>query len=173
LNRPACLVMDVDGVLTDGRLWYGAAAEPSRAFHIQDGLAIKWFIRLGGLPVILTGKRSQAVAARAAELGIEHVMQGSEDKLADVRRFVDPRGIKLGDVAMIGDDLPDLPVMLACGYAIAVANAVAEVRSAAAFVTKRAGGDGAVREAIEHLLGADGRWEQVLAHYRQTSHEEP
>lgn len=172
MSRPACLVMDVDGVLTDGRLWYGAGPEPLRAFHIQDGLAIRWFIRLGGLPVILTGKRSQAVAARAAELGIGPVIQGSEDKLADVRRFLDSRGLNLGDVAMIGDDLPDLPVLLACGFPIAVANAVAEVRSAAKFVTKRAGGDGAVREAIEHLLGTDGGWDSVVSHYKRVSQAE-
>jgi 3-deoxy-D-manno-octulosonate 8-phosphate phosphatase (KDO 8-P phosphatase) len=167
LSRPSCLVLDVDGVLTDGRLWYGAGPEPLRAFHIQDGLALRWFMRLGGTVVILTGKRSQGVAARAAELGIEHVIQGSDDKLADLRGFLAARDREVGQTAMIGDDLPDLPVLLTCGYPIAVANAAAEVRAAAKYVTKRTGGAGAVREAIEHLLG-DGGWAQVLGHYRQT-----
>jgi len=122
--------------------------------------------------MILTGKRSQAVATRAAELGIEHVIQGSEDKLADLRLFLDARGKALRDVAMIGDDLPDLPVLLACGYAIAVANAAAEVRAAARYVTKRSGGDGAVREAIEHLLSDGGRWERVVGHYQPVANGE-
>lgn len=158
--------MDVDGVLTDGRLWYGAGPEPLRAFDIQDGLAIRWFMRLGGTVVILTGKRSEAVAQRAAELGIEHVVQGSEDKLTDLRKLLELGSVALRDVAMIGDDLPDLPVLLACGYPIAVANAAAEVRAAAKYVTKRRGGDGAVREAIEHLLAEGRRWEQVVGHYQ-------
>lgn len=161
----SCLVLDVDGVLTDGRLWYGQGPEPLRAFHIHDGLAIRWFIRLGGTVTILTGKTSQAVATRATELGIFHTIQGSQDKLADLRAWLDVQRIALSDCAMIGDDLPDLPVLTACGYPIAVANAVAEVQAVAAFVTTRSGGHGAVREAIEHLLSARGAWADVVNHY--------
>jgi YrbI family 3-deoxy-D-manno-octulosonate 8-phosphate phosphatase len=122
--------------------------------------------------VILTGKRSEAVARRAAELGIEQVVQGSEDKLSDLRKLLDSRGVALRDVAMIGDDLPDLPVLLACGYPIAVGSAAAEVLAAARYVTKRAGGDGAVREAIEHLLSDGGGWAQAVRHYRQLAEGE-
>ncbi|MBI5864136.1 MAG: HAD hydrolase family protein [Planctomycetes bacterium] len=160
-----CLVLDVDGVLTDGRLWYGEAAEPLRAFHIHDGLAIKWFARLGGWPVILTGKKSLAVARRAKELEIDTVIQGSEDKRRDLEEVLGQRGVPLSAVAMIGDDLPDLPVLNACGYPIAVANAVEAVRRAARFVTRREGGQGAVREAIEHLMAREGRWQEVRAHF--------
>lgn len=160
-----CLVLDVDGVLTDGRLWYRGDAEPARAFHTQDGFAIRWFLRLGGEVILLTGKRSIGVAVRAAELGIRHVLQGSEDKLADLSGRLATLSISLPRVAMIGDDLPDLPVLRACGLPIAVANAVDDVKAVCGFVTRRPGGQGAVREAIEHILRADGRWSRVLEHY--------
>ena len=158
-----CLAMDVDGVLTDGRLWYGAQPEPLRAFHIHDGLAIRWFARLGGIPVIVTGKRSEGVAHRARELGIEYVIQGSDDKRGDLERLLERLGVTAAQTCMIGDDLPDIPPMRAVGYPIAVANAVAEVKAAACWTTTRSGGQGAVREAIEHLLRADNRWQEVLA----------
>jgi len=160
-----CIVMDVDGVLTDGQLLYGDRGEPLRAFHVHDGLAVEWFQKLGGVVVILSGKTSLAVASRAAELGIRHVVQGSPDKLADLKRVLAKLEIEPRQVAMIADDLPDLPALRFCGYPIAVANAVEEVRSAARYVTARSGGQGAVREAIEHVLRADGRWAQVLAGY--------
>jgi 3-deoxy-D-manno-octulosonate 8-phosphate phosphatase (KDO 8-P phosphatase) len=166
-----CVVFDVDGVLTDGRLYYRAQDEPLRAFHVHDGFAICWLERLGITPVILTGKSSTGVATRAAELGIRHVLQGSQDKLADLQALLAKLGLGIGldQVAMIGDDLPDLPVLRACGYPIAVANAVAEVRAAARYVTEKPGGDGAVREALEHLLRGNGRWAEVLAHYGAAS----
>jgi len=93
------------------------------------------------------------------------VIQGSRDKLADLKTLLRKLGLELEQVAMIADDLPDLPVLQACGYPIAVANAVAEVKAAARYVTEQPGGAGAVREALEHLLRADGRWSAVLAHY--------
>ncbi|MBU0616997.1 MAG: HAD hydrolase family protein [Planctomycetes bacterium] len=160
-----CVVLDVDGVLTDGRLYCGERDEPLRAFHVHDGLAIHWLEKLDLTPVILTGKSSTGVEARAAELGIPHVIQGSRDKLADLKTLLAKLGLELDQVAMVGDDLPDLPVLQACGYPIAVANAVPEVKAAARYVTGKPGGDGAVREALEHLLRSDGRWERILAHY--------
>jgi 3-deoxy-D-manno-octulosonate 8-phosphate phosphatase (KDO 8-P phosphatase) len=160
-----CIVFDVDGVLTDGRLFYGKLPEPLRAFHVHDGFAIHWLQRLGVVPAILTGKTSEGVAARAAELGIPHVIQGSRDKLADLTPLLERLKITLEETAMIGDDLPDLPVLRVCGYPIAVANATPEVKAAARYVTRMTGGNGAVREALEHLLRADGRWTSVLACY--------
>jgi 3-deoxy-D-manno-octulosonate 8-phosphate phosphatase (KDO 8-P phosphatase) len=162
--RIECLVLDVDGVLTDGRLWYGGP-EPLRAFHIRDGLAIRAFQVVGGTVAILTGKTSKGVADRAAELGIRHVIQGSTDKWTDLLRLLDPLGIDARGVAMIGDDLPDLPVLRGCGYPIAVCDAAPEVRAAARYVTAACGGRGAVREAVEHLCRADGRWARVVATY--------
>lgn len=161
-----CLVLDVDGVLTDGRLWYGAGEEPLRAFHIHDGLAIRAFQRSVGPVVILTAKRSQAVTQRAAELGIEHVIQGSKDKLADLGQLLSRLGVSLEQVAAMGDDLADLGVLAACGFAIAPADAVEDVRAQARLVTQRGGGRGAVREAIEQILRTTGRWDEVLAGYR-------
>jgi len=156
----------VDGVLTDGRLYCGPADEPQRAFHIHDGLAIEWFQRLSGPVVLITAKRSQAVQQRAEELGVRHVVQGSRDKLADILRTLATLGLTLEQAAVMGDDLPDLPAMTRCGYPLAPADAVAEVKAAARYVTERGGGHGAVREAIEHLLRASGRWDEVIRHYR-------
>jgi 3-deoxy-D-manno-octulosonate 8-phosphate phosphatase (KDO 8-P phosphatase) len=160
-----CFCLDVDGVLTDGRLYVHDDGRAGRMFHTHDGFAIRWFQRLGGVVALLTGKRSPAVAARAAELGIQHVVQGSEDKLADLRGLLARLDLRPEQVAAIGDDLPDLPVLRHCGYPIAVANAVAEVKAAARLVTQRGGGHGAVREAMEHVLRETGRWNEVLAHY--------
>jgi 3-deoxy-D-manno-octulosonate 8-phosphate phosphatase (KDO 8-P phosphatase) len=159
------LCLDVDGVLTDGRVYYGGAGEPLRAFHIQDGLAIEAFQRCLGPVIILTGKTSQAVAARARELDIRHVIQGSGDKLADLAALLRQLNLRLDEIAAIGDDLPDLPVLTRCGYPIAVANAVDEIKAVARLVTSRGGGAGAVREAIEHLLRAAGKWLDVVASY--------
>ena len=161
--RPfCCLVLDVDGVLTDGRLYYGEDGQQQRAFHVHDGIAIHWFQRLGGIVAILSGKSSPAVAARAADLGIRHVIQGSRDKLADLTRLLSELDVPPSQAAFVGDDLPDLAAMRAVGLAIAPSNAVEQVRAAARVVTSAAGGHGAVREAIEHLLRCAGRWEDVL-----------
>lgn len=160
-----CLVLDVDGVLTDGQVLVRDDGAGARAFHVHDGFAIDWFQKLGGVVVICSGKTSDAVAARARELRIQHVIQGSRDKLGDLEPVLARLGLRLEQVAMVGDDLPDLPVMRRCGLPIAVADAVDEVKLCARLVTRRPGGRGAVREAIEHILGATGRWAEVLTHY--------
>jgi 3-deoxy-D-manno-octulosonate 8-phosphate phosphatase (KDO 8-P phosphatase) len=163
--RIRCLVLDVDGVLTDGRLYCGAAAEPLRAFHIHDGLAIQWFLRLDNVVAIVTGKQSVAVARRAAELGVTHLVQDCSDKRAALESFLADRSIPASETAMIGDDLPDLAAMNLCGMPIAVPNAAPEVRRAARWVTTRAGGQGAVREAIVRLLRENEQWNTVLGSY--------
>jgi 3-deoxy-D-manno-octulosonate 8-phosphate phosphatase (KDO 8-P phosphatase) len=163
-----CLCLDCDGVLTDGRILTAADGSSARSFHVHDGFAIRWFQKLGGQVVIISGKDSPAVYARARELGITHVIQGSTDKLRDIAPVLAAIGVDLSQVAMIGDDLPDLPIMRRCAFPIAVANAVAEVQAAARYVTARAGGDGAVREAVEQILRAAGRWQEVLEHYGAT-----
>ena len=165
MNDIRWLCLDCDGVLTDGRIHMGADGRSSRAFHVHDGFAIRCFQKLGGVVAIISGKDSPAVGARAEELGIAQVIQGSSDKLADLNALLSGTGVNPRQVAMIGDDLPDLPILHNCGYPIAVANAVDEVKAAARYVTRRPGGDGAVREAIEHLLRAAGRWHEILEHY--------
>lgn len=159
-----CLVLDVDGVLTDGRIYYGDAG-PLRAFDVQDGIALTWFRKQLGPVAVITGLESEAVRKRAADLRVEHVVQGSRDKLADLRRLLPALGVVIEQVAAIGDDLPDLALLRACGFPIAPANAVPEVRRVARLVTSRGGGCGAVREAVEFLLRRAGRWADVLAHY--------
>jgi len=161
--RAVCL--DVDGVLTDGRILVDDAGRGLRAFDVHDGLALDWFQRLGGTVIVCSGKRSEAVAARAADLGIQHVIQGSRDKPADVEPLLKRLGLRWEQLAVIGDDLPDVPLMNRCGLPIAVADALPEVKAAARLVTQRAGGHGAIREAVEHLMRASGRWAEVLAHY--------
>lgn len=161
------LCLDVDGVLTDGRIFTAEDGRQLRAFHVQDGLAIRWFQRLGGTVAICSGKDSPAVAARARELRIDHVLQGSENKLATVGPLLAQLGLGWAHVAVIGDDLPDLGIMRTCGFPIAVQNAVAEVKLAARYITHRTGGHGAVREAIELLLQRSGRWREIVQHYER------
>lgn len=159
------LILDVDGVLTDGSMWFGGCTEPMRGFNTQDGFGIVAFQKLGGKVAIITGKESLAVDTRAAELGIKNVVQGSRDKLADAQRLLPNLGVPLEACILVADDLPELPLFPHVGYPIAVANAVQEIRDAAKYVTTRRGGDGAVREAIEHVLRSDGRWARVIADY--------
>ena len=156
------LVLDVDGVLTDGGLYVDDKGQPSKKFNVKDGLGIKLAQRFGIQVAILTGKTSNVVDHRAKELGIEHVIQGSKDKGADIKALCETTGIPIQHAAMIGDDLPDLPAFAVVGFKIAVGDAVDELKAAADFVTTKAGGRGAVREAIEHLLKAQGKWDAAI-----------
>lgn len=170
-----CLCLDVDGVLTDGRVWVDDTGRGARAFHVHDGFAIRCFQKLGGIVAVCSGKTSEAVAVRMAELGVTHVIQGSRDKLADVQSLLAAMDLGMEHLAVVGDDLPDLPLLQRCALPIAVANAVAEVKAAARLVTQRSGGDGAVREAIEYVLRESGRWSDVLGWYgaaAEPTHEE-
>ncbi len=160
-----CLCLDVDGVLTDGRLLMDDGGGVARRFHVRDGIAIEWFQKLGGTVVICSGKTSQAVSARARELGVQHVIQGSRDKLSDLRARLDELKLSLEQTAVIGDDLPDVPLLRHCGLPIAVRDAAEEVKQAAKLVTEAAGGHGAVREVVEYLLRSSGRWPEVLELY--------
>jgi 3-deoxy-D-manno-octulosonate 8-phosphate phosphatase (KDO 8-P phosphatase) len=159
------LVLDVDGVLTDGRITLdGEHAEP-KTFHVRDGLAIRQWIAHGGRVAVVTGRRSPAVLQRAAELGIDPVVQGAGDKAAALARVLAETGIDASEAAAMGDDLPDLPLLRGVGLPLAPADAVDEVRAAAAYVTAARGGFGAVREAIEHLMRASGAWAAVVASF--------
>ncbi len=151
------LLCDVDGVLTDGRLWYGAG-EPLVAFDLKDGLGLKLAQRAGLRVGVLSGRASPAVAHRAAELGLDAVLLGRLDKGAALAGLLAAEGVAAAAVAYVGDDLLDLPVLERCGLALAPADACPEVRAAAHLLLERRGGRGAVREAVERLLGARGRW---------------
>ncbi|MEM1097627.1 MAG: HAD hydrolase family protein [Planctomycetota bacterium] len=168
VNSPAdvrLLVLDVDGVLTDGGLYYGPGEVEIKRFDVKDGFALRAAQRVGLRIGICTARSSQALAHRAAELEIEHVIQGSPDKARDVRRIATAAGFDLAQTAFMGDDLPDLPAMRQVGYPITVADAAAEVREIAALTTARPGGYGAVREAIEHLLTAQDKWAKAIEPY--------
>jgi 3-deoxy-D-manno-octulosonate 8-phosphate phosphatase (KDO 8-P phosphatase) len=157
-TRVRLLVLDVDGVLTDGGLFYGPEGEELKRFDVQDGLAIVEAQRAGLAVAIISGRRSVAVSRRAAELGVAEVHQGVGDKTAVLEALRERSGLAPSDLAVMGDDLPDLPLMRRAGLALAPANAVAEVRRRAHWVSRRPGGGGAVREAIEWLLRARRAW---------------
>lgn len=157
------LLLDVDGVLTDGSVVYADDGTELKRFHVRDGTGLKLWRAAGKRSVIVSGRKSVAVERRAAELGIDPVLQGRDDKLAAFAEVLAATGLRADQVCAIGDDLPDLPVLRRCGLAVAVADACAEVRTAAHYVTAAPGGRGAVREAIEWLLKAAGRWDELTA----------
>ena len=152
LGRVRMLVLDVDGVLTDGRLWYSARGETLKVFHVRDGHGIKQVIAAGIRVVVISGRRSPAVLRRCKELGIREVRQGIVEKLAEVRKLCLRHALALGEVACIGDDTPDVPVMRAVGLAFAVKDAHPDALRAAQRITRLAGGRGAVREVCDTLL---------------------
>lgn len=149
------LVMDVDGTLTDGRIYIGAQGEVMKAFDVKDGYAIAHLLpRLGIEPVILTGRTSRIVEQRAAELGIRRLYQGVSDKAVRLADIAAESGVSFQEIACIGDDLNDLPCMRLCGVAACPADAVEAVRTQADYVCRAPGGRGAVREFIEFLAGS-------------------
>jgi 3-deoxy-D-manno-octulosonate 8-phosphate phosphatase (KDO 8-P phosphatase) len=149
-------IFDVDGVLTDGVLYLSARGEMLKAFHILDGLGLKMLRESGVMLAILSGRKSAAVLKRAREVGIDHVGQGVEDKLAAFRTLLGKLQLSESEAAFMGDDLPDLPVLKRCGLALSVPGAPPVVQQHAHYVTRRPGGRGAVREACELLMQAQG-----------------
>ncbi len=145
------LVLDVDGVLTDGRLYFGPRGEALKVFHVRDGLGMVELQRAGVRIAVISGRRSPMVAARCRELGVGEVHQGVSDKLKVLKALLKRTGIAAAECACIGDDLPDLPLMRHVGRAFAVADAAPEVRDAAHAVTRLPGGAGAVREVCDRL----------------------
>ena len=159
------LLLDVDGVLTDGSVIYADDGSELKRFHVRDGSGLKLWHAAGKRSAIVSGRKSVAVERRASELGIRLVLQGRDDKLAAFAEALAATGLRPEQVCVIGDDLPDVPVLRRCGLAVAVADACPEVRAAAHHVTAAPGGRGAVREAIEWLLTAQGRWAELTARY--------
>ena len=147
------LVLDVDGVLTDGRLYFGPRGEALKVFHVRDGYGLVQLRSAGVEVAVISGRRSAAVRARCRELGVRHVHQGVSDKLAVLERLCARLHLVPAECACVGDDLPDLPLMRTVALSFAVADAHPQVRRAADVVTRHAGGRGAVREVCERLLG--------------------
>jgi 3-deoxy-D-manno-octulosonate 8-phosphate phosphatase (KDO 8-P phosphatase) len=159
------LLLDVDGVLTDGSVIYADDGSELKRFHVRDGSGLKLWRAAGKRAAIVSGRKSGAVERRAAELGISPVLQGRDDKLAAFTEVLTTTGLRPEQVCAVGDDLPDVPVLRRCGLAVAVADACEELRAVASYVTTVPGGHGAVREAIEWLLKAGGRWNELVAPY--------
>jgi 3-deoxy-D-manno-octulosonate 8-phosphate phosphatase (KDO 8-P phosphatase) len=165
------LLLDVDGVLTDGHIYLqslpdGTAAVEAKAFHSQDGAGLKMARDAGVRVGVISGRRSAAVERRAQETGMEFVYQGYSQKIGAYEAILRAAGVRDEEVCYVGDDLPDLPVMARVGLAIAVSNAVPEVRRAAHCVTQRSGGDAAVREVIEAILKVQGKWNSASKNAR-------
>ncbi|MBA2778798.1 KdsC family phosphatase [Billgrantia kenyensis] len=165
LRKIRLLALDVDGVLTDGRLYFQADGVEIKAFHTQDGLGIKLLRRAGLQVAILTGRESPMVSHRAAALGIDHVFQSCEDKLATLRMLCTRTGIELEQVAYCGDDLPDLAPMQRAGLGFTVPGTPPYIRAKADYITERSGGHGAVREICDMLLDAQGHRDALIDTY--------
>ncbi len=161
------IISDVDGVLTDGRISFDNQGIETKSFHVRDGMGIKLWQQAGHEFGLLTARSSHIVKVRAAELGVELIRQGFSDKLPVAQQILEERGLKPEQVAYVGDDLTDLPLINYVGLGVAVADAVAEVRQAAQFTTKTLGGRGAVRELIETILKAQNRWTELVSKFQR------
>jgi 3-deoxy-D-manno-octulosonate 8-phosphate phosphatase (KDO 8-P phosphatase) len=157
------LLLDVDGVLTDGRLYFGPQGETLKVFHVRDGHGLKMAQRAGIEVAFLSGRRSDASYHRARELGISRFFEGLRDKLPVMRELEADLKISATQVAVVADDLVDLPIMARAGLAVAVADAAPEVAAAAHWVTRGPGGRGAVREVCDLLLKAQGKWTEAVS----------
>ncbi len=160
-GRLKLLILDVDGVLTSGQVVFDGASDDSRVFFVQDGCAIKAWQGHGGTTAVISGRSSPAVEQRAAQLGIQHVVQGVEDKLAAYDRILAKLSLDDDRVCYVGDDLPDLGPMGRCILPVAVYNAAPAVKRRAEYVTTKPGGAGAVAELIELILRKQGKWLKV------------
>ena len=155
-------IFDVDGVLTDGRLFISEHGESFKAFHVLDGHGLKLLAQGGIVPIVVSGRDSPAVRRRVADLGLAHASYGAGDKLAAAHEWLARLGLAWGQVAVIGDDWPDLPLLARAAFACAPANAHAEARAVAHYVTRAEGGAGAAREFCDLLLMASGRYVGLL-----------
>ncbi len=157
-SRIKLLILDVDGVMTDGRVILDARGEEIKRFHVRDGYGLMRLLDAGIDVVIITGRKSKAVEYRARELGIQEVYQGVKEKEFLCREVIERKNLIKEQVCCMGDDLPDISMFSQVGISIAVADAAAEVRNAARYVTQRKGGKGAVREVCEWILKAQEKW---------------
>jgi len=163
--RLRIMVFDVDGVLTDGRLWYGPQGETLKSFDVRDGHGLKLLAGEGVATALLSGRRSEAVSARAGELGVQHVLQGVSDKRPAFDELLARLGVDRTQAGYMGDDLPDVPVLSVCGFACAPRGAHALALDRAHFVPAAPAGAGAAREVCEYVLRAQGRLERAQARY--------
>ncbi|MCY2927822.1 MAG: HAD hydrolase family protein [Planctomycetota bacterium] len=172
-NAIKLLVLDVDGVMTDGGIILTDSGEQAKCFNVRDGAGMKYWRRAGGKLAMITGRGGQVIWRRAKELDVDAVRTEALDKLPAYLEVLKELGFAPEQTAVMGDDLPDLPLLQRCGLAIAPADAADEVRHAAAVGTQARGGRGAVREAIELIMKKTGAWDGILARYRRPAGEAP
>ena len=163
--RVRLLLLDCDGVLTDGRITPVEGGEELKSFHTRDGHGLVMLHRAGLRSGIISGRKSRLVELRAADLGVSFVRQGALDKVEAFESLLGEAGVEASHAAYVGDDVVDIPLMRRCALAVAVADATADTRAAAHYVTRLPGGFGAVREVCELILKAQGRWEELMRRY--------
>ena len=166
MRKVKVLLLDVDGVLTDGRIILSDDGQETKCFDVRDGHGLKMIQRAGIEVMFLTGRKSRVVEHRARELGVDRVYQGALDKLAVYQEILSQEGLVPEQTAYMGDDIVDLPVLRQAGFSVTVCDAHAEVLRMVDLVTKSRGGRGAVREVCELILKAQGKWEELTRRYR-------
>ena len=159
------LIMDVDGVLTDGRIVYANSGDELKFFDVTDGMGLSMFSRAGLKSAILTAKKSKVVARRAKDMHVDKVYQNAMKKLEVFEKILTDFKVSPEEVCFIGDDVIDIPVLKKVGFAVCVPNAVPEVKNEVHYITKKEGGRGAVREVIDIILKTQGRWNEVMKRY--------
>lgn len=164
-RRIKLLLMDCDGVLTDGRLWLTADGDEQKTFHARDGQGISLFHHAGLKTGIISGRTSSAVERRAQDLSMSYVRQYAQDKIKALEEIMAEAGVSLDECAYIGDDVGDIPVMLRVELAVAVADAVVETKQAAHYITELKGGQGAVREVCDLILKAQSNWHELMKRF--------
>ena len=165
------VIFDVDGVMTDGGIYVGPQGELFKPFNCKDGLGITLTHRAGLRTAIITGRESAQLAYRAGELHITEVMQGHRNKRGAYKELKERQNLRDEEIAYVGDDLIDLPVMLQVGLPLAVADAVLEVKDASLVISGKPGGHGAIRELLEFILKAQGKWEQIVASFQDINEQ--
>lgn len=160
------LILDVDGVLTDGRLYYTNNGQEIKAFNVHDGHGIVMLKESGIKTAIISGRKSRSVTIRAREIGIQYIYQGVFDKVKIMERIINREKISCENVCYIGDDVTDLALLARAGFSVSVMNGVPEVKSEVDYITTKEGGKGAVREVAEIILKAKGLWNQIVNNYK-------
>jgi 3-deoxy-D-manno-octulosonate 8-phosphate phosphatase (KDO 8-P phosphatase) len=166
-SRVRLLLLDCDGVLTDGRITLIDGGDEEKSFHTRDGHGLVLLHRAGLQSAVISGRTSSALARRARDLGIAHVRQGTHDKIVEFREVLAAAGVTGDETAVVGDDVTDIPLMRRCALAVAVADATEDTRAHAHYVTRLPGGCGAVREVCELILKAQNRWADLMRRYTE------
>ena len=165
IARIKALLLDVDGVMTDGKLHYSARGEEIKSFDVKDGLGIQLLLNANILVGIISGRNSDALEKRIKDLGIQHIYMDSSNKKKDLQNFLETTGLRREEVAYIGDDLPDLTNIIMCGFSACPSDACSEVLDAVDHVSSKRGGDGVVREVAELILRSTDRWASITRRF--------